>query len=78
MTFEAEGRVPGSADGEANLATRRRLVALLALGTLLAMSAWFSTSAVRPALAADRGYTSGRARSPGWQWPSRLASPWVP
>ncbi len=45
--------------GTSEAQTRRRIVvALLALGTLLAMSAWFSTSAVRPALSADRGYTS--------------------
>jgi MFS family permease len=37
---------------------RRRTVALLALSTVLAMSAWFSTSAVGPALSADRGYGS--------------------
>jgi MFS family permease len=37
---------------------RRRTVALLALSTVFAMSAWFSTSAVGPALSADRGYGS--------------------
>ncbi len=39
-------------------AGRRRSVSLLALSTLLAMSAWFSTSAVGPALTLDRGYSS--------------------
>jgi MFS family permease len=55
-------------DGEPNLTVRagigegaaapgrRRIAALLALSTLLAMSAWFSTTAVGPALSADRGY----------------------
>jgi len=37
---------------------RRRAVTLLALSTLLAMSAWFSTGAVGPALQAARGYSS--------------------
>ena len=59
MTLKEAGQSPGTADGkEVDQAARRRLVALLALGTLLAMSAWFSTSAIRPALAADRGYSS--------------------
>jgi MFS family permease len=65
MDSEAEGLTTEEADAEdeslltpAVLSQRRRIVALLALSTLLAMSAWFSTSAVRPALALDRGYTS--------------------
>jgi len=41
------------------LSGRGRIAALLSLSTILAMSAWFSTSAVRPALSLDRGYTGG-------------------
>lgn len=67
MESEAEDTVIGadSAGGSSAASAadampgRRRVVALLALSTLLAMSAWFSTNAVRPALSADRGYTSG-------------------
>ena len=36
---------------------RRRALTLLAVSTLLVMSAWFSTGAVGPALTAQRGYS---------------------
>ncbi|MCH8816013.1 MAG: MFS transporter [Chloroflexi bacterium] len=65
MESEAEGTATGASGGEEeslltpeDLSRRPRMVALLAFSTLLAMSAWFSTSAVRPALSLDRGYTS--------------------
>ena len=47
----------GGALAGGDSAARKRTVALLALSTLLAMSAWFSTGAVGPALQADRGYS---------------------
>ena len=43
--------------GAEGMERRRRSVALLALSTLLAMSAWFSTGAVGPALQEARNYS---------------------
>ena len=52
------GQTTADPDSEiAILSGRRRALTLLAVSTLLAMSAWFSTSAVGPALTAARGYS---------------------
>ena len=66
MDRDYESTQAGATNGDSDLFPtgsvaarhRRRTVSLLALSTVFAMSAWFSTSAVGPALSADRGYGS--------------------
>ena len=56
----AVAAVPFRTTNEPGLAAgRHRALALLAGSTVLAMSAWFSTGAVGPALMEQRGYSSG-------------------